>query len=361
MKAFRRLLETDPMAVIWPAAIFLMIMLAGWVARRLILRVLRAWTSRTKSRPGLILAEAIRAPFLIWTAILALHVALESSELPTRFTTWSAKTLLVLWIISLTLMCMRIAGDLVRNYGGQVPVALPVTTLTENLAQLAVLLLGLVLLLQEFDVRITPLLTALGVGGLAVALAMQDTLSNLFAGFYVAVGGQIRLGDYIKLASGEEGYVADIAWRNTMVRSTSNNLIIIPNARLSQSIVTNYHLPNKRVAASLQVNVAFESDVEQVERILLEEATAGARQISGMCADPAPSVLLDPGFGDFWLGFSVNYQVAEFNDQGGVRAALRKRILKRFLQEGIRLPYPARKLYFNRDRDERSASGAAGQ
>jgi len=357
MTPFQRLLQRDPMLVVWPAVIFLLIMLAGWAARRVIVQVLSTWHKRTKSQPGMIVTEAIKAPFLIWTVILALHVALQSSQLPARFTAWSAKTLLVLWIISFTLLCMRLAGDLVRRYGDQVPGALPVTTLTQTLAQLAVFFLGLVLLMQEFGLRITPILTALGVGGIAVALAMQDTLSNLFAGFYVAVSGQIRLGDYIKLATGEEGYVSDIAWRSTMIRAASNNLVIIPNAKLSQTIVTNYHLPEKRMAASLQVNVAFESNIEQVERILIEVAAEGAKQIPGMVADSAPSVLLDPGFGDFWLGFSLNYQVTEFSYQGSVRSALRERILKRFAQEGIRLPYPVRKVYWDSGEAKPEARG----
>jgi small-conductance mechanosensitive channel len=349
MKAFRHLLETDPMAVFWPAAIFLATLLGGLLVRRLVMGILDAWIRRTKSRPGALLRKAISTPFLIWTAILGVHLALQSSSLPARYTDWSAKTLLVLWIVSLTLMCMRIAGDLVRHYGSQAAGVLPVTTLTQTLAQLAVLMLGIGLLLQELGVKITPYLTALGVGGLAVALALQDTLSNLFGGFYVAVAGQIRLGDYIKLASSEEGYVVDIAWRSTTVRSSSNNLIIIPNAKLSQTIVTNYHLPDKRVGTGLQVNVALESDIDQVARVLLEEATAGARQITGMVSDSPPSVLLDPGFGDFFLAFSVNYQVAEFNYQGAVRDALRRRILKRFRAEGIRLPYPVRQVYLQQD------------
>jgi small-conductance mechanosensitive channel len=354
MTAFRRLLETDPMAVVWPAAIFVLTLLVGWAVRRLVLRVLDAWTRRTQSRPGLIFTQAIKGPFLIWAAILGMHLALQSSELPAKFTAWSAKTLLVLWIVSFTLMIMRLAGAMVRHYGDQVPGALPVTTLTQNLAQLAVVILGIALLMQEFGVKITPILTALGVGGLAVALAMQDTLSNLFSGFYVAVAGQIRLGDYIKLSSGEEGYVADIAWRSTTVRSLANNLIIIPNAKLSQAIVTNYHLPEKRMGVGFQVNVAMESDIDRVERVLLEVATEGAGQIPGMVADSPPSVLLDPGFGDFFLGFSLNYQVAEFNNQGSVRAALRKRILKRFKDEGIRLPYPVRTVYLKEESGDRS-------
>jgi small-conductance mechanosensitive channel len=342
MRAFQRLLATDPMAVVWPVVIFVVTLLVGWAVRRLVLRILNAWSGRTESRLGVIFTQAIKGPFLIWTAILGLHLAVQSSELPVKFTAWSAKTLLVLWIISLTIMSMRIAGDMVRYYGGQVPGALPVTTLTQNLAQLAVMLLGIVLLLQEFGVRITPILTALGVGGLAVALALQDTLSNLFGGFYVAVAGQIRLGDYIKLSSGEEGYVADIAWRSTTVRALANNLIVIPNAKLSQTIVTNYHLPDKRMSVGLQVNVTLDSELDQVQRVLLEVVTQGVQEIPGMVASSPPSVTFDPGFGDYYLAFSLNYQVTEFSNQWSVKDALRRRIYKRFKEEGIRLPYPLR-------------------
>ncbi len=112
---------------------------------------------------------------------------------------------------------MRMVGDLVRFYGMQIPGAMPVTTLTQNLAQIGVIILGTLILLNQFNVAVRRMLTALGVGGLAVALALQDTLSNLFGGFYVAVAGQVRVGDYIKLNSGEEGNVIDIGWRCTTI------------------------------------------------------------------------------------------------------------------------------------------------
>ncbi len=99
------------------------------------------------------------------------------------------------------------------------------------------------ILLNLLGVSITPILTALGVGGIAVALALQDTLANLFAGFYVSLAGQLRVGDYIKLDSGGEGYITDITWRSTTIRALQNNLIIVPNAKLAQAIVANYHLP----------------------------------------------------------------------------------------------------------------------
>jgi len=335
------------MELVWPLAIFVAIFIIGWVVRRLVLKALRAWTARTKSRAGVVLAESLGGPLLIWAAILALHVALQSSSLPGKATDWGAKTLFVLWIATLTLMCMRIARDLIRLYGSQVPGALPVATLTQNLAQIAVMILGALVLLDHFRVSITPMLTALGVGGLAVALALQDTLSNLFGGFYVAVAGQVRLGDYIKLNTGEEGYVTDIGWRSTTIRSLGSSMVIVPNAKLAQAIVTNYHLPEKRMWASVEVRVSYDCDPDQIERVLLDIAAQGAREIPGMLADPAPSVMFDPGFGDSALDLTLNYQVAEFASQFTVRHELRKRIFRRFREEGIPIPLPARAVYMH--------------
>jgi small-conductance mechanosensitive channel len=191
------------------------------------------------------------------------------------------------------------------------------------------------------------MLTALGVGGLAVALAMQDTLSNLFGGFYVAVAGQVRLADYIKLNTGEEGYVTDIGWRSTTIRSLGNSMIIVPNAKLAQAIVTNYDLPEKRMAAMVEVRVSYDCDPDQIERVLLDVAARGTREIPGLLADPAPSVTFDPGFGDSALGLTLNYHVAEFASQFTVRHELRKRIFRRFREEGIRIPFPARDVYMH--------------
>jgi small-conductance mechanosensitive channel len=345
MQTMRHILEHDPMALVWPTIVFLLTFGAGWLIRRATMRALRAWINRTQSRPAMILSDALRGPILIWAVILGVHLALQSSELPQKITAFGAKALLVLWIVSLTLMGMRLASNLVRYYGGQVGGELPVTTLSQNLAQLLVVLLGILVLLHNLGLEIAPVLGALGVGGLAVALALQDTLSNLFAGFYIAVARQIRLGDYIKLNSGEEGYVTDITWRSTAMRSLGSNMIIVPNAKLSQAIVTNYYLPETRLSASLQVSVPYDSDEEHVERVLLDVMRQAAAEVPGLLMDPAPSVTLDPGFGESALGFTVGFSVAEFAKQFGVRHELRKRILRRFREEGIQFPYPTRTVY----------------
>lgn len=342
MRATLDWLAENPRTWIEPAIVFAATVVASLLVRHFLLRALRSWAARAKSRPGMILVEVLRAPTLIWIVILGMHLAILSSELPARATRIGPKALAALWIISFTLMCARLAKDLVRYYGAEIPGAMPVTSLTENLARIGVLILGFLPLLRLLGVEIAPILTALGVGGLAVALALQDTLSNLFAGIYVAVAGQVRLGDYIKLNTGEEGYVSDISWRSTSVRSLASNLVIVPNSKLAQAIVTNYHLPEKRMASSVQVGVSYGSDPDRVERILMEVAAQGSREIPGMLAAPAPSAAFDPGFGESALGFTLNYQVEEFASQFAVRNALRRRILRRFREEGIEIPFPTR-------------------
>jgi len=344
--AFQRLLD-HPEQWIAPLAVFAIVFAAGWLTRRLLLRALRAWSSRTESRSAGILAACLRGPSLIWALILGAHLAVQASDLPEKQIDFAARALGILLILSLTFMGMRLARELVRSYGGHLAGAAPVTTLTQTLAQAAVLILGILVLFGDKLQRITPILTALGVGGLAVALALQDTLSNLFAGFYVAVAGQIRLGDYIKLNTGEEGYVNDIGWRSTTIRALGNNLVIVPNAKLAQAIVTNFCLPEKRMAASVQVGVSYQSDPDRVERVLLDIAAQAARETPGMLAEPAPSVAFDPGFGESALGFTLNYQVAEFASQFAVRHELRKRIFRRLREEGIQMPFPPRTILFD--------------
>ena len=289
--------------------------------------------------------QAIKGPFILWVVILALHLATAAAGLPPRFQAIATKVFLVLWIVSLTLAASRLAGLMVKHYGRGLSSALPVTTLTQSLVRLAVVTVGALVLLDALHFSVMPILTALGVGGLAVALALQDTLSNLFAGFYVSIAGQVRVGDYIKLESGEEGFVVDISWRATTLRALPNNLIVVPNAKLAQIIVTNFSLPEPRMALLLPVSVSYESNIDDVERILLETATTGATGIRGMLAEPAPVVRFIPGFGDSSLDFTLICHVAEFVDQYLVQHELRKRIFRRFKEEGIEIPFPIRTVY----------------
>lgn len=204
---------------------------------------------------------------------------------------------------------------------------------------------GTMIVLENLGVSLTAVWTTLGVGSVALALALQDTLSNFFAGVYLRLDNPVRLGDYVKLESGEEGFIVQRGWRSTRMKALSNNTIVVPNAKLASTIVTNFSLPEPRMAISIPVSVNRQSDPQRVETVLTEEATKAAGAVPGLLANPAPSVSFIPGFGQFSLDFSVNCQVASYVDQYLVQHELRKRIFKRLRAEGIEFPIPPRDVH----------------
>jgi small-conductance mechanosensitive channel len=315
-------------AWIVPLLVFILVFAAGLVVRRLLFSRLRKWAHSTTTRFDERLLDSLHGPFLLWILILAIDIAADVAQLPRAAALWMQRGSLVLGILSFTMVGARLAGRLTRIY-------LPIGTLAETLATLLAGSLGTLMLLRTLGIDITPILTALGVGGLAVALALQDTLSNLFAGFYVSVAGHIRVGDLVQLETGQRGYVTDIGWRSTTLRERNNNLIVIPNNKLSQSTVTNYHLPERRMALPIAIGVSFDADLEKVERVLLEIAQTA--DVPGLLKDPAATVLF-VGFSERAMDFNVICQIADFEDQFRVQHELRKRIVERFRKEGIVIP-----------------------
>jgi small-conductance mechanosensitive channel len=193
-----------------------------------------------------------------------------------------------------------------------------------------------VLVSDALGISLAPALTALGVGSLAVALALQDTLSNFFSGVYMIVDKPIRPGDFIRVDPSYEGYVESIGWRSTHLRTLANNRVVIPNATLSKAVITNFTLPTPQVASSVRVDVALDADVDKVEDALADEARR-ALDIPGIAEAPAPSVALSPGFVDGGLAFTVSFHARSFGEQWAVQHTLRKRVASRLKREGIPL------------------------
>ena len=236
-----------------------------------------------------------------------------------------------------------------------------VTGLGPALIKAAIFTLGGLLTLSALGVSVTPLLAALGVGGIAVGLALQDTLSNLFAGIHILVEKPVRVGDYVKLETEQEGYVTDVGWRTTRIRMLQNNMVIVPNAKLAQSILTNYYLPEQRMSLLVPVSVSYAAHPEHVETILVEEATRAAGVVPGLLANPPPFVRFIPGLGESSLDFTLICQVREFVDQYLAQHELRKRIFRRFRDEGIEIPFPQRVVHLQGGEGKRPAPVAAGE
>lgn len=314
-------------------------------------RILHKWADGTDTKIDDITIKALRFPSIFWCVAIGLYIGIAVSDLPDKYVLYISKLIHIIVIFSITIAAANLAGKIFTDYIQKASLPIPTTGLAYGILKGTILVLGFLIILSVLGISITPLITALGVGGLAVALALQDTLANLFAGIHILVEKAIRVGDFIKLESGQEGYVDDITWRTTRIRMLPNNIVVIPNSMLSQSIVTNYYLPERRMSLLIPVGVSYSSDPEQVERILIEEAKGAVGQIPGLLGDPEPFVRFIPGFGDSSLDFTLICQVKEFVDQYLAQHELRKRIFRRFRQEGIDIPFPHRTVYVRKEKD----------
>jgi small-conductance mechanosensitive channel len=303
-------------------------------------------------------ATIVRKRLPWWALLVGIWLASGSWPLTPQGHLLLERGLFVLGTVSVTLGLASIASDSVGAYGTVIAPALPVSSLTRNMAWAMIAILGLLVVLNGLGLSITPMLTALGVGGLAVALALQEPLANFFAGLFLTLAGQIRVGDYVKLDSGQEGYVVDFSWRSTRLRMLSNNLIVVPNAKLAQAIIVNHHLPSQELAVLVEVGVDYASDLQRVERIVVEVGCEVMMHVSGGVPEFEPFIRYHT-FGDSSINFTVILRAKEFVDQYLVKHEFVKRLHARFDRESIVIPFPIRTVAYRDDRAAGVASSAA--
>jgi len=291
------------------------------------------------------LLESLPLPLLL---LATLYTSLELLPLPRTMERMGSKLTLALVIIVIFYFPAKVLILFLRRMGRRDPGLKQVAEPAAFIVRALFAVLALVIILENLGISLTGVWTTLGVGSVAVALALQETLSNFFAGLYLLADRPVASGDYIKLDSGQEGYVVRIGWRSAALRTLSNNLVVIPNSTLAKAVVTNYSMPEKRMFYSLPVSVAYGTDPKWVEQILVEIAQEAVREgVEGLLEEPAPSVSLIPGFGDSSLDFSLSVQIRQFTDQFTIQSELRKRILERFDREKIEMPFPTRTVQFH--------------
>lgn len=346
-------LATFSQLMIWviPIGIVALITALGWVAEWLVIR----WVNRIAGRGDvgreIAITKTLRGHLTFWGFLIGLGLIYGtiSPDLPASlplslrnwyhdwYHDWYQKALIALFIISLTLMLARLAVALIRISTANT--SRPVVTLVSNVAWFITLLIGFMLVLSQLQINITPWLTALGVAGLAVSLALQATLTDFISGMLLLGSRQIEIGAYVKLSSGEEGYITDITWRTTTIRQLGNNQIIIPNSKMTQLSVTNFHTPQPNSSVSIDVGVSYSSDLERVERVTIEVGEEVMREVKGGVPDFTPLVRFNT-LGDYSIRFTVVLQSAEFTDQYLIKHEFIKRLYARYRQEGISIPFP---------------------
>lgn len=273
----------------------------------------------------------------LWSVLVGVWISLGYWPLPERWLQTISRAISVVGFASVTFAAAAVATRIVTVYGPRATPGVPISGLTRNIVRLVIVSIGLLVMLNELGVEIRPMLAALGVGGLAVALALQEPLSNLFAGLFVSMAGHVRIGDQVRLDSGVEGRIVDFNWRSTWLEMGTGNVAVIPNAKLSQAIVTNFNLPTPEVSVPVEFVVGYDSDAAEVERITVGVARDVMTGVEGAVPTFEPLVRFQ-SFGDRGLQVSAVLRARTFADTAPVRHAFISRLHARLRAAGVTLP-----------------------
>ncbi len=351
--------QSDLWGPLSAAIAFAVFLIASGIANVVMRLVLRRWARRMPGMLGIEMLNALRGPLALFIALSGLFIALlilTTLDNP-RYALISGwdDTLRRVWLVviiaEVAYFLYHLLDAILVWYIRSVA-ALTETELDDRLLPplkrilpLLVYSLGALMALSVLNIPISPILAGLGIGGLAVALAVQPTLANFFAGTYVVTEGELNIGDYIELQGGPSGYVVEVGWRSTKIRSMFNNLVIIPNSQMANSIVTNYYSPSPAMNVLVYCGVSYDSDLQVVESLARRAAEELVNSSEHAVKDSEPWFGFEE-FGDSNISFWVFIQATDRLGSFYLTSDLVKVIHSRLTAEGIEINYPVRKLVF---------------
>lgn len=318
----------------------------GFILEVILIGRLKKLARKTAGKLDDILVHSLRGMVVLWVVLLGTREALSELNLSDAYRVRLADMISIVIILSVTIVAMRITSRALALYMERYVSS--GTSLIRIIANIVIFTIGVLIILQLMGLSITPILTTLGVGGLAVALALQDTLANLFAGVHILATRQIQPGDFIRLSGGEEGFVVDVGWRNSTVKTIQNNLVIIPNTQMASTIVENYRLPESEFSVFIPVGVSYSSDLEYVERVTNEVALDVMKTVEGGVPEYEP-IIRYREFGDSSINFNVILKTKDALAQYRLRHEFIKRLHRRYEVEKITIPFPQRTVHMPKE------------
>ncbi len=341
---------TMPAWIVVPVAFFLWITIFT-IIKRLVFKAVRKLTEKTKTKADDIFIKAADFPLnlLIFTSGGAIVERMLPLATNVELTQYFLIAFKATTIIAVVVFVERFINGLILEYSSKVPVLRTSGGIAKGLVRVIVIGLGMLILLDSFGVSITPIIASLGIGSLAVALALQPTLENFFSGIQLIIDKPIQVGHFVKLETGEEGYVHKIGWRSTWVRFLGNNMVIMPNSSLVNSRIVNYYYPERELAVLVQVGVHYGSDLEHVEKVTCEVGKEVLTKLDGGVDEFDPFIRYHT-FDNSSINFSVILRAKEFVDNYLIKHEFIKLLHKRFNEEGITIPYPIRAINYDQEK-----------
>ncbi len=321
--------------LVWISILFLV--------KRLVFSRIRSAAEKSPTRMDDIIVESTDFPLTVLIVLSGVALVRILLDLGARTDHLLLIALKGSVIACAVILSNNLVNSFLKYYGQQEKIRPLNRGIVRGIAKGVIAIVGLLIFLDIMGISITPLLASLGIGSLAIALALQDTLSNVFSGIYLMMDKPLREGDFIKLETGEQGYITEIGWRSTHIRMLPNNMVVLPNNKLTSTVLTNYYLPEKELAVLVDVGVHYDSDLKHVEKITCEVAKKILQSVPGGVAAFEPFIRYSE-FADSCIKFTVILRAKEFTDQYLLKHEFIKALHERYAQEKITIPYPIRTL-----------------
>lgn len=317
------------------------------VLRSILLRALQGFTSKTNTKVDDFVVRVLRSPSLLWCFSIAIYLGLATEPVPDLVQAWASRILSVLLIVSMTLVFSSLASEALHASLRRRHAVATVTTIGDVVVRGTIMVLGLLVLLNYLGIQITPMLTALGVGGLAVALALQDTLGNLFAGIHILLERPFAVGQWIEVED-QEGRVIDIGWRTTRIQTLADHMVVIPNSKIANSTIRNLYLPTNSVRVVIDVGVSYDADPEQVIRVLVQELELLDQESEYFEKNTQPEAWV-ASFGDSAVNYQVRMRICHAEQARQARDLMFRRVFRRLKQEQMEIPFAQRVIHIRKE------------
>ena len=336
------------------AIILAVSLIIGVVLNRMLTKKLDAKVEETDSKLIGIFFRAMKGVPIPLCFVSGLYWCVQAWEdMPAGLDKIFSCVLFAVIVFSLTRVCERTLSGFIRlKFSGSSDMTQ--STLLDTIFRVAIYASGILIVLDYLEISIAPIMAAMGVGGMAVAFGVRETLENIFSGLQIIVSKQLRVNDYIKLSTGDEGRVTDINWRYiTITPPSDSNVVVIPNKVIAGSVTTNYSQPRDDIVLIVPIGVGYESDLEHVERVTIEVARELQIKIDeyepkfdldGVDRSPLAPAVRYQAFNDSSIDFNAVMHVRSFTNQYILKHEFIKAIKKRFDAEGINIPFPIRTL-----------------
>jgi MscS family membrane protein len=358
MQGFLQPQDGDGFLLFWAKETLgaLLILALFWLLSHLVVMVLNKWGRRLTAFTSTDLDDRVLQQVIPYVSrlfvVLGVYLAIRSLPLHEKLIMIASGVIYIVLVVIVCNLIYHLFGDLLKWYAaGQEDTAgaamsrqmLPVA---EKIVSLFLMGAALIVVLKHFNYDIFSLVTALGIGSLAIGMAAKDTLAHMISGFTIMMDRPFRIGDRIQLIGGQVGDVEDIGLRSTKLKTMDNQLLIIPNSDLCNTMLTNQAFPNSRAKGRINIGVGYGSDVDLVKTLLV--ATAG--EVVDVLADPPPEAYF-VNFGDSALNMSLFFWVEEYSTLFATTDKINTLILKRFSENSIEIPFPIRTVKMQKGTD----------